>query len=640
MARKEIFVEEAVLDDISEGLSMVERPLSVGSFVLLGSVIVGVILTLLIYFFVLDIGKGSLYQTRAFANAGRQISTLAPRGVIYDRFGVPLVKNEPSFSAVINLSRILKNPKTIPDELSSVASVIDIEQEDTFNRITSANLERESYILLANNLTLNQTIELKKLHYPWLVIEESFSRDYLDPLPFAHILGYTGFASRDEIKRDSSLTLNDETGKSGLEAFYDSFLRGHKGVALVFQDAKGNIIETKQRALAYAGDNLKTTLDKELQDYFYQALKNQLNELGRTKAVGIVMAPQTGEVLSMVSIPSYNNNKLTADLFSNPLNPTFNRAISGLYSPGSTIKPLDGVAALSENIISPLKTIYSPGYLDVPNPYDPAHPSRFLDWRPQGWVNLYSAIARSSNVYFYEVGGGFEDQQGLGIERLKEYWKKFQLDKKTGIDLLGEKSGFFPDPDWKEKTIGSIWRLGDTYHVAIGQGDLTITPIELVRYMASIATHGKLPTPFVVQSVTDHNGNTVMDNSPKLTTINIKDSRAFYEVEKGMLEGVTKSYGTSYSLNDLPMVIAAKTGSAQIQNNTKTNAFFIGYNIPAKDVQGITVDGKTVPQQIMVLVLIENAKEGSLNAVPVGKEIFQWYYTHRLHTGNSETSNQ
>jgi penicillin-binding protein 2 len=339
--------------------------------------------------------------------------------------------------------------------------------------------------------------------------------------------------------------------------------------------------------------------------------------LGRVTGAGLIINPQTGEVLSMISFPSFDNNNLTSQIFVDKNKPTFNRVISGLYSPGSTIKPLVAFGVLEENIIDPLKQILSIGYIDIPNPYYPEKPSRFLDWKPQGWVNLYSALARSSNIYFYEVGGGYQDQQGLGISRLIDYWKKFEIDKPTGVDLPGEVSGILADPQKREEQTGQIWRVGDTYNVVIGQGDLRITPIELLRYISSIADKGKTPIPYIVGSIKNSQSYIVYQARPEFTSVEAKDPNHFDEIEKGMLDGVRKDYGTSYSLHDIPMAIAAKTGSAQIQNNQKTNAFFVGY-------------GPVPNPQIAVLILIEDAKEGSLNTVPVAKKVFEWYYENRI----------
>jgi penicillin-binding protein 2 len=397
----------------------------------------------------------------------------------------------------------------------------------------------------------------------------------------------------------------DIEGKSGLEAFYDDRLRGVNGDYVIFRDVAGNPLQKKIIKEAQPGLTMKTTIDADFQKYFYESFQKSLDSLGRNAGAGIAMDPKTGEILAMVSFPAYDNNN-PAQYLRAVHYPLFNRAISGVYSPGSVIKPLVALAGLREKVMTPDFTVFSPGYLDVPNPYDPQHPSRFLDWKPQGVVNARSALARSSNVYFYTIGGGHKNVRGLGISRLKDYWKRFGFDKKTGIDLPAEAVGFLPDPQEKEARTGQPWRIGDTYNVSIGQGDLGVTPIRLLVALASIANNGRMMKP---RLLADERPMVIMDYSDWQPMIE--------EVQKGLRDAVAMSYGTASLLYDLPYKTAGKTGSSQIQNNTKTNAFFVGYG-PAND------------PKIAVLILVEDAKGGSLNAVPIARDVLKWYYERRL----------
>ena len=346
--------------------------------------------------------------------------------------------------------------------------------------------------------------------------------------------------------------------------------------------------------------------------------------------------------------PGFNTDEIATYL--NDRDKTlFTRAVSGLYNPASTIKPLHATAALYEGVIRPEAKIFSAGYLEVPNPFFPANPSIFKDWRAHGWVDVRSALARSSNVYFYEIGGGFQAQAGLGIARLKKWWQEFRLDKKTGIDLPQEETGFLPDPSWKKRVAGRNWLLGDTYNVSIGQGDLLITPIELLSYISSIAARGKFYQPRIMKQIHTAEGRVVEESSPiviKDLGEEIKDT--LYYVEQGMLDGVREPYGTSYALRDIPMTIAGKTGSAQVQNNSKTNAFFVGYGrVPLRMDSTIspqayessestnTSEDESAKPEIAILILVEDAKEGSLNVVPVARDVFLWYYEHRIKTSDN-----
>ncbi len=347
------------------------------------------------------------------------------------------------------------------------------------------------------------------------------------------------------------------------------------------------------------------TVDLEFQKYFYERFQQSLQELERHAGTGIAMNPKTGEILAMVSFPSFNNNEPVKYLRA-PNQPLFNRAVSGVYSPGSTIKPLMALAGLKEKVMDTNFEVYSPGYLEIPNPYNPENPSRFLDWRVNGLVNLHSALARSSNIYFYVIGGGYKNTKGLGINKLNEYWKKFGFDKKTNIDLSNEAVGFLPNPEEKEKRTKQPWRIGDTYNVSIGQGDLIITPIRLLTMIASIANNGKMMKPHFL-----------LDEPPDILFDYSDWGDLIKEVQRGMRDAVAQSYGTANFLYDLPYKTAGKTGSAQIANNTKTNAFFTGYG-PVSD------------PQIVILILVEDAKGGSLNAVPIAKDVLKWYYDKRL----------
>ena len=621
MKKPELFLEEAVLDDLSKSFDSLELPLSerVFNLVVFFSVFIGILVFIRVGF--LGIRYGDFYKNRALANISDVTYIPAERGLFFDRFNKLLVKNIPSFKATLKLAGFFKkNQNEQREELEQMGEILNLPLDQINDWLRKVDLEKQNSMVLARNLTVEQVAKIKNLDFKDIKIEKDFAREYEKTGILSHVLGYVGVASKEDLGSDSDLLLNDLVGKAGLELYYNKELRGENGEIIDFRNAKNETVDQKTSAIQSRGNDLYLTIDSEFQDYFYRRLKSQLEGIGRVGGVGIAVNPQNGEVLSLISLPSFDNNKISSDLLSDPSKPLFNRVTSGVYNPGSTIKPLVAVAALVEKVVDTQKEIYSPGYLDVPNPYDPERPSRFLDWRPQGWVNLYSAIARSSNVYFYEVSGGYGDFKGLGIGRLRDYWKKFGLDKKTNIDLPGEKSGFLPDVEEKEKRTGVPWRLGDTYNNGIGQGDLIITPLELINYISSIANNGKAFEFHIAQKIIDKNGNLTKETQPKILFDNSQFIDAIEEVQKGMLDVVQKPYGTAYMLNGLPFKVAAKTGSAQIEMNTKVNAFFVGYG---------PVENDKIPS-LAILVLIENAREGSLNAVPVAKDVFQWYYKNRL----------
>jgi len=251
--------------------------------------------------------------------------------------------------------------------------------------------------------------------------------------------------------------------------------------------------------------------------------------------------------------------------------------------------------------------------LSIPNPYDPEHPSIFLDWKDHGTIDLKAAISRSSNVYFYILGGGYNNIEGLGINRIGQYLEKFGFDKTAGIDLFGESNGFIPHPEEKKN---DIWRLGDTYNVSIGQGDLVVTPLRLLVNLNSLVNGGRILKPFLVKKVTDAEGKTLKENQPTPLLENFLKPDNLKVVKEAMTETVKSSLGTGHVLSDLPFSVGGKSGTAQVAMNTKVNAIFFAF-------------APTDNPKISILVLIENAREGSLNAIPVAKDALLWYYQKR-----------
>lgn len=608
-------LEESFAEEWDRDLDIREVPLGSSSFLMAAVAVALLIAGVIFRLLYIGLSDSSRYRTRALANMVWLDVTPAPRGQIYDRQGVLLAEDTPSFSAFLDVTSFLKDERHEAQTLAALEKILDIGRDKVFELIREAGIpEGGALIPIARGLTQNQLVELAGLNLPAIVVESAFERVYSGGSAFSSVLGYTGFPTREDLAHEESLTGRESVGKTGIEAFYDARLRGRSGVRVYLRDARGRQVGVEERTTPKIGDPLRLTVDAKFQQYFYARMREGLLSLGRERGVGIGIDPRNGEVLALMSFPSYDNNLFTLRarseereaILDNPAKPLFNRAIAGLYTPGSTIKPLHGVAALVEGVIDPTRTIFSPGYLDVPNPYDPERPTRYLDWRYQGNVDLSSAIAQSSNVYFYIVGGGTGNIQGLGITRLQEWWHKFLLGKKTGIDLPAEAEGFLPSPEWKEKKFRLPWLLGDTYNVSIGQGDLLVTPLQLVNYIAAIANGGTFYKPRV-------NLDTPLETLADLTSL----ASSIREVQKGMREAVSSPLGTAHLLADLPFSVGAKTGSAEILGGAQENAFFVGY-APFDN------------PRIAVLVLIEDSREGSLNAVPIAKDVLEWYYWNRI----------
>ncbi|MEK7089599.1 MAG: penicillin-binding transpeptidase domain-containing protein, partial [Patescibacteria group bacterium] len=617
MKKRHIQIED-ILSDKGVEENLREVPIPRASFfglIVVASIVIAVATAQLLN---LNILKGGFYTERALDNVSDTKVKVAPRGVIEDRFGKPIVENAPSFNIFL-YPRLLPQDVTARDTaLRKVSVIMNVNFDGLFQKLEERDWSLSDRILLTSDVSQDALVALSAKDGLGIRIEEGFKRT--TPYAFSQVAGYTGLVGRDDLDANKALALDDQIGRSGLEAYYDTFLRGENGKDVTFKSAGGEVKDERVEKESKAGKNVRTYIDSEFQTYFYNRLADQLKSIGRDIGLGIAIDPRNGEILALVNVPGFDINNVGQALV-DARKPLFNRVISGVYSPGSTIKPLVAIAALTEKLIDPKKQILSIGYIELPNPYNPDKPSRFLDWKPHGWVDMYSALARSSDVYFYAVGGGFKDQKGLGIYKLKEWWDMFGLAQKTNIDLPGEKVGFLPDPEWKQKKTGQPWRIGDTYNVSIGQGDFMITPIELINYIAAIANGGTFYKPRVVESISDTKGNEVLRTYPStLADIREKIKDAIPDVQQGMRDAVRKSYGTANLLSTLPVEVAGKTGTAQIENNTKTNAFFVGYE-------------PYVNPQIAVLVLIENSKEGDSNTIPVARDVMLWYYNNRLKEG-------
>jgi penicillin-binding protein 2 len=330
------------------------------------------------------------------------------------------------------------------------------------------------------------------------------------------------------------------------------------------------------------------------------------------------MNPKTGEIISLISYPSYDNNifikerEKVKEILKNPYSPMFNRIVSGLYNPGSTIKPILAVGALEEKIIDPNKKILANGEIRIPNPYFPGKYSVFKDWKVHGWVDMREAIANSVNVYFYTIGGGYGDQIGLGVWRIKKYFELFGLGRKTGIDLLKEEAGYIGDPELKKKNIfDPIWRIGDTYNISIGQGEILVTPLQIALFTSALAEN-KIVVPYIVKKIYDQNGKIIYERKPIIVKENLVKPENLRIVQEGMRMTVTS--GTAKILKDLKIEVAGKSGTPQILGKKKLNAIFTGY-APYQN-----------PEIVMTL-FIEEVPEGSVATLPLYKSLIELYFS-------------
>ncbi len=339
-------------------------------------------------------------------------------------------------------------------------------------------------------------------------------------------------------------------------------------------------------------------------------MKALAEQSGYVGGAGAVMDIQTGELIAITSFPEYNQSvmalgkdaTLIKEYMQSEGKPFLNRMTEGLYTPGSIVKPFLGLAALQEGIIDPYKTIFSSGELRVPNPYSPGQYTVFRDNDAHGAVDMRHAIAVSSNIYFYQIGGGFGDQKGLGIANIEKYTRLFGIGEKTGIDISGELVGTIPSVEWKAQRFpGDPWRVGDTYNTSIGQYGFQVTPIQMLRAVASIAARGTLVTPTIKKSV---------DGKPSLSTeLPFNDSQ-YTVIHDAMRLVVTE--GTGGALLNPTVTVAAKTGTAQIKQNTRVNSWAIGF-FPVEQ------------PRYAFTVLMENGPKVSSGAAHAMKPVIQWF---------------
>lgn len=406
--------------------------------------------------------------------------------------------------------------------------------------------------------------------------EEDFPlRKYIEAPGFSNLLGFIKYPAKDK----SGFYYEEEfLPKDGAELYLNEILYGQNGLKLIETSVTGEVISGSVIESPHNGENATLSIDSGVQQKFYEAMAELAGRVGFQGGAGVIMDVNSGEVLAMVTYPEYSSNVMTdgkdaaqiEKYFTDSSNPFLNRVISGLYTPGSIVKPFLAFAALEEGIISPEKEIVSTGQLEVPNPYDPSKPSIFRDWKAHGAVDMRRAIAVSSDVYFYQIGGGFGSQKGLGVANIKKYLENFGLTKQTGFDPEKEATGIIPDPEWKAKTFdGEIWRLGDTYNTAIGQYGMQITPIQAAVAVAALANDGKLVTPSLLFTST----------STSVAGKRVKGEYANFEIAKeGMRQAVASQGATAAGLNTSAVHVAGKTGTAELGARKQfVNSWVIGF---------------------------------------------------------------
>ena len=409
----------------------------------------------------------------------------------------------------------------------------------------------------------------------WNTLDEAAGgtvRKYTHLEGFANFLGYVSYPAKDS---NGKFWQARTIGKDGIEKEYDDELAGKNGTRIAEVAVDGTVISGGLIEKPEQGTNVVLSIDSRMQSSLFDGIKALAVRSGFVGGAGVIMDVHTGEIVAMTSYPEYNPQVLAdgsdvaliRSYMNSPARPFLNRATEGLYTPGSIIKPFLAIAALHEGIITPYKQILSTKEMKVPNPYKPGTFSIFKDNAAHGLVDMRHAIAVSSNIYFYQIGGGFGTQKGLGIANIEKYSKMFGIGQKTGIDLAGELGGTVPSIAWKAKHFPKDpWRLGDTYNTSIGQYGYQVTPLEMVRAMGGIATKGTLVTPTLIRHP---------ENKP-INPVTLPFTPDEYKVvQEGLLLDVTEGTARALLIDGFPA--AAKTGTAQIKNNTRVNSWVLGF---------------------------------------------------------------
>lgn len=566
----------------------------------LGGVIVAVIVVLLLRLVYLQIYDGDYYASLADGNRIRIIPSVAPRGNFFDRNGTPLVMNRPSFTV-----SLLPLSGTIPEDVIERLSVLLHVPTEEIHKKIDAHVGFDP-IRIKQDIgpEVYTIIEEQRDKYPGVMIEAQPIRDYVYKTWGAHVFGYVSEISNEELEKRKAegYKSGDIVGKFGLERVYDKTVRGTDGGRQVEVDVAGKPVNNLGTKEPVAGNDLVLTIDATIQVAAERAIDQQLSAIGANAAAAVVMNPQTGEVLALVSRPSFDPNLFVNGISTkdwkvineNPYHPMDNKAITGEYPPGSTFKIVTGTAALQENVVSPNEIIYDSGRHWI-------IPKGNAGGEALGPINFIQALAHSDNVYFYEMGNR------LGVDRLGEYARMFGVGSKTGIDLPYEAEGLVPSREYKKKVYKDDWYLSETFDAAIGQGFDLVTPLQAAAIMGAIAANGDRYQPHLVQRIVGPDGSTVETIKPKrIGRLDVRPE-VIALVQQG-LRDVTK-YGTAAAAfgAKYPIDIAGKTGTAE-NSHGRDHGWFVAY-------------GPFNSPTIVVAVIVEQGGFGSLSAVPIGKKI-------------------
>jgi len=572
---------------------------------------------LLIRLFYLQIIEGEEFRRLSENNCIRLQSIDAPRGLIFDRNRNLLVDNRPSF----DLSIIIRDAKPVEETIEKLAGYIKVPTEELM-AIVSRNRGLSSYkpVLLKSNIGREAlaAIEVHMFDLPGILVDIRPMRNYIRPESASHLIGYLSQISAAELRsgKYSSARAGDFIGKFGIEKTYERFLLGKRGGRQVEVNATGQVARVIETVEAEPGHNIYLTIDHDLQEKAEELLSG-------VAGAAVAMDPSTGEILSLASSPSFDQNSFVTGmshdewnaLIKNPMRPMENKAVQGEYPPASTYKIVTAIAGLEEKVIDEETTVFCQGYYKFGDRV-------FRCWKRggHGEVDVVDAISQSCDVFFYKVG------QKLGVDRLAWYAKACGLGSPTGIQLDHEASGLIPTSGWKKKRTGIRWQKGETLSVAIGQGYNLATPIQMLVLTAAVANGGTRRKPLLFRSIETVEGEVVKTSKKENFGVLPASKKTFEIIKKGLWEVVNKRHGTAWIARVDGLDISGKTGTAQIvsrkrgapeteeelEDAMKPHAWFVSY-------------APTVNPKIAVAVIVEHGEHGSSAGGPVAREMIKTY---------------
>jgi penicillin-binding protein 2 len=561
------------------------RPMRFLAFGVAIAVVVAALTTRLVF---LQIQQAPRYEALAQQNMSATEAIPSTRGVVYDRSGRALVRNIPTWSVKIRPADL---PYPERDAVvARLADLLDMKAVDINARIEANPGSRFDLVRIKSDVAEStaRIIAEEGINLPGVEVAAESRRDYLYGPLFSQIVGYTGPIDAAELAalQSSGYLPDDPIGKAGVESSYESALRGTYGEQQVERDATGRTIRVLQTTSEpKPGDSLVLSIDLKEQRYAQQALEWGLKTAGVTRGVFAVMNPQTGEILAMVSLPTYDDNDFAQGItnaqmkayLTNKDTPFVNHAIAEQYPPGSTYKLVTGTGALQDKKITRTSTIHTKPYIQL-------GPDKYWDWNRAGWgdLTLIEGFGHSSDTYFYQVSAM------LGIDRLGYWAKQFGFGAPTGIDLPGEVVGLVPTNQWKQDTFGQAIFPGETLQAGIGQGFDVSTPLQVLNAYAALANGGKLWQPQVVRQVKAADGTIVRAFKPRLIR-KLPVSSANLQVMRLAARRVATIRHT-YNVVDMPIVVAGKTGTAEFgvkdaQGRLPYHNWYVGFVSKSGDVK-------------------------------------------------------